>query len=92
MGGSVRKDLDEQFKVTHLIAKLYGGEKCHYAVTFNIPIMSENWIYDAWQNRNVVGFDAGDSDFVCIVVDEGCWEKLEKFITILCDYRFPNIN
>ncbi|XP_065214544.1 protein ECT2 isoform X3 [Planococcus citri] len=62
MGGSVRKEM--HCKVTHLIAKLCSGEKYFYAMTFRVPVVSEMWVHDAWQNRNVIGFNAAENDFI----------------------------
>ena len=62
MGGSVRKEM--HCKVTHLIAKLCSGEKYFYAMTFRVPVVSETWVHDAWKNRDVIGFNAAENDFV----------------------------
>lgn len=62
MGGKVRKDTS--LEVTHLVAKVCKGEKYSYAMLFGVPVVSETWIYDAWQNRSIIGFNAVDADFV----------------------------
>lgn len=62
MGGRVRKETNSE--TTHLVAKICKGEKYSYAMLFNVPVVSETWLYDAWEKRNVVGFNAADPDFV----------------------------
>ncbi|XP_026285147.1 protein ECT2 isoform X1 [Frankliniella occidentalis] len=61
MGGSIRKEMS--VSVTHLIAQGCGGKKYHYATTFRVPVMSEDWVFAAWQRRKEVGFGAAASDF-----------------------------
>lgn len=62
MGGYVDNDISS--KVTHLVTNLCSGERYNYAVTFDVCILSEDWIYDAWKKRNIVGFEATEKDFV----------------------------
>lgn len=62
MGGKVRKDTS--LEVTHLVAKVCKGEKYSYAMLFGVPVVSETWIHDAWQNRDKIDFKATDDDFV----------------------------
>ncbi len=68
MGGEVSKDAGCQ--VTHLVAKKWKfkklEDKCAYAGCFNIPVVTKTWIEDAWENRNVIHFNAANSDFVSI--------------------------
>ncbi|CAL4094312.1 unnamed protein product [Meganyctiphanes norvegica] len=52
MGGSVKNEINE--KVTHLLAHSSTGEKYQYAVTFNIPVMGEDWVKAAWAHRDEV--------------------------------------
>lgn len=62
----MRKDMNAD--TTHLVAKLYKREKFSYAMLFNVPIVSEMWVEDAWQRRDIVGFDASDPDFVSLII------------------------
>lgn len=64
MGGKVRNETDSE--MTHLIAKICIGEKYTYAMAFSVPVVSEKWIYDSWENRNIVNFKAFDLDFVSL--------------------------
>ncbi|XP_042228864.1 protein ECT2-like isoform X2 [Homarus americanus] len=50
MGGSVKNEIKEN--VTHLLAYSSMGEKYQYAVTFNIPVMGEDWVHAAWAHRD----------------------------------------
>lgn len=50
MGGSVKNEMHE--KVTHLIAVSSTGDKYQYAVTFNIPVMNQNWVHAAWEHKD----------------------------------------
>ncbi|ESO86405.1 hypothetical protein LOTGIDRAFT_61738, partial [Lottia gigantea] len=50
MAGSVRKDITS--KVTHLVANCTGGEKYRFAVSIGTPIMSEDWVYRVWAERD----------------------------------------
>lgn len=50
MGGSIRKDMVS--KVTHLIANCCGGDKYQYATTFKVPVMSQDWVINCWEQRN----------------------------------------
>lgn len=59
MGGSVRKDMTP--KVTHLVANCTGGDKYKYAMTMGMPIMSEEWIKQLWEQRDDLDVTA-DSD------------------------------
>ncbi|KAK4293207.1 hypothetical protein Pmani_034076 [Petrolisthes manimaculis] len=52
MGGSVKNEIKDT--VTHLLAYSSTGEKYQYAVTFNIPVMSEEWVHAAWAHRDEV--------------------------------------
>jgi len=63
MGGSIRKDFDVA-KITHLIANKVGGDKYHYAKTFQIPVMSGSWVNLAWEKRHELGLHATDPQFV----------------------------
>ncbi|XP_073980533.1 epithelial cell transforming 2 pebble isoform X2 [Rhodnius prolixus] len=56
MGGSIRKEMS--LKVTHLIANCCGGDKYKYAIAFRVPIMSVEWVHNAWAMRTQVGFNA----------------------------------
>ncbi|XP_061095254.1 protein ECT2 [Conger conger] len=61
MGGTIRKDFSA--KVTHLIAHSTHGEKYRLAVCMGTPILTPQWIHQAWERRNEVNFSAGDEDF-----------------------------
>ena len=56
MGGSAVKDAGK--KMTHLIAKSSIGEKYSYAGTFSLPILTEDWLQTAWDNRENIGYRA----------------------------------
>ena len=62
MGGSVLKDIDN-LRVTHLVTDNFQGEKYLYATKFGIPVMSTEWIKNAWNIRTDVGFIAHSSKF-----------------------------
>ncbi|XKL61643.1 hypothetical protein PGB90_001476 [Kerria lacca] len=62
MGGSVRQVANR--RTTFVIAKLCEGNEYRYAATFGVSVVSESWVFDAWQNRNIVGFKATDLNFV----------------------------
>ena len=62
MGGSVLKDISSP-RVTHLVTDSCRGEKYRYASTFSIPVMSTEWIKDAWNHRKDVEFTAHSSKF-----------------------------
>lgn len=72
MGGSVKNEIKEN--VTHLLAYSSTGEKYQYANTFNIPIMSEDWVHAAWAHRDEVGARASTvsmvSDLTALLVLE----------------------
>lgn len=61
MGGSIRKEMSAS--VTHLIAHGCGGKKYQYAITFRVPVMSEEWVFSAWERRKELGFGAAATDF-----------------------------
>lgn len=61
MGGSIRKEMS--VSVTHLIAQGCGGKKYQYAITFRVPVMSEDWVFSAWEKRREIGFGAAMLDF-----------------------------
>lgn len=62
MGGRVQKDTNPD--MTYLVAKTCKGEKFAYATLFGVPVVSDQWINDAWHNRHVVDFNATDVNFV----------------------------
>ena len=64
MGGSVKNEI--KGNVTHLLAYSSTGEKYQYANTFNIPIMSEDWVHAAWAHRDEVGTRAGTETMVSL--------------------------
>ncbi|CAF0902601.1 unnamed protein product [Adineta steineri] len=63
LGGSVRKDYNEQ--VTHVISFANLGEK--YLTAFNMEkseILTEDWLLECWKQRNNRLFNAFDTDFL----------------------------
>lgn len=63
MGGSIRKDMKENSRCTHLICSTSAGEKYHYAKTFNLTIVRPTWIYAAWERRDDPNFFANETEF-----------------------------
>ncbi|XP_064186040.1 protein ECT2 isoform X1 [Anguilla rostrata] len=61
MGGAIRKDFSA--KVTHLIAHSTHGEKYRLAVCMGTPILTPQWIHQAWEHRDQANFAAGDEEF-----------------------------
>ena len=57
MGGSINKDAGR--KMTQLLAQSSLGEKYQYAQTFCIPVLTEDWLTAAWDNRETVGYRYG---------------------------------
>lgn len=51
-------------KTTFVIAKLCEGKEYMYAAAFGVAVVSETWVFDAWENRNIVGFNAAELSFV----------------------------
>lgn len=62
MGGAIRKDMTS--KVTHLICNKAGGEKYQYAMTFRLSVVRPDWVYNAWENRDVPNFSSISNDFI----------------------------
>ena len=60
MGGSVGKEVGK--KVTHVIAKTSMGDKYNYATTFSIPVLTEDWLQAAWDNRENIGYRASTKE------------------------------
>jgi hypothetical protein len=52
MGGTVRKDMANGSKVTHLVANHTSGEKYRLAVSMGRPIMDVSWIRESWARRD----------------------------------------
>ena len=73
MGGSVKNEINE--KVTHLLAHSSTGDKYQYAVTFNIPVMGEDWVKAAWAHRDEVQIRANTEAMVyrniCLILKKG---------------------
>lgn len=63
MGGSIRKDMKDNSRCTHLICSASVGEKYHYAKTFNLTVVRPTWIYAAWEQRNDPHFFANETAF-----------------------------
>ncbi len=67
MGGRVLADVtaksSNKSNVTHLVAKECRGEKYTYAATFDIPVMEDAWIENAWRMRTHAGFCADEQGF-----------------------------
>ncbi|GFT90886.1 protein ECT2 [Nephila pilipes] len=73
MGGSIRKDFSIT-KTTHLVATASStnGEKYKYSASMGIPIMTAEWIYQAWAKRH---------DVNCIATNEELMQyKLLPFV------------
>ncbi|KAF8767592.1 Protein ECT2 like protein [Argiope bruennichi] len=73
MGGSIRKDFSVT-KTTHLVATptATGGEKYKYSASMGIPIMTSEWIFQAWAKRH---------DVNCIATNEELMQyKLLPFV------------
>lgn len=49
MGGSIRKEFSAN--ITHVIAKTTRGDKYRYAADMGLPILSEDWLENAWSKR-----------------------------------------
>lgn len=62
MGGSIKKEFKKE--VTHVIAKTVRGDKYRYSANMGLPILSDEWIDNAWNNRHVQNFSI-ESDMVC---------------------------
>ncbi|XP_023320077.1 protein ECT2 isoform X4 [Eurytemora carolleeae] len=60
MGGSVIRDVGR--KVTHVVAKASMGDKYNYATTFSLPVITEDWLQTAWDNRENLGFSANTKE------------------------------
>ena len=69
MGGSVLKDIDN-LRVTHLVTDNFQGEKYLYATKFGIPVMSTEWIKNAWNNRTDVEFNSTSKRMCTICGDK----------------------
>lgn len=75
MGGSVRKEANG--RTTFVIAKLCEGKEYLYAAAFNVSVVSETWVFDAWENRNIVGFNAAELSFVSTCIPSTNEQRLE---------------
>lgn len=63
MGGSIRKDIKDNHRCTHLICNASVGDKYHYAKTFNLTVVRPAWIYAAWEQRDNPNFFANENAF-----------------------------
>ncbi|CAL1276165.1 unnamed protein product [Larinioides sclopetarius] len=65
MGGSIRKDFSVT-KTTHLVATptATGGEKYKYSASMGIPIMTSEWIFQAWTKRHDVNCVATNEELM----------------------------
>lgn len=63
MGGSIRKDIKDNHRCTHLICNASVGDKYHYAKTFNLTVVRPAWIHAAWEQRDNPNFFANESGF-----------------------------
>ena len=64
MGGSVRREAN--CKTTFVIARVCEGKEYLYAAAFGVSVVSEMWVFDAWENRHIIGFNAADLNFVSL--------------------------
>lgn len=62
MGGKVRKEMN--YQVTHLIANCVSGEKYKYAMGFRVPVVTKEFVLNAWEKRQEVNFKANESSFM----------------------------
>ena len=58
--------------MTHVLSKSSIGEKYNYATTFSIPVLTEDWLLTAWDNRENLGYRAN--------VKVEIWLKVECFL------------
>ncbi|KAK3907259.1 Protein ECT2 [Frankliniella fusca] len=80
MGGSVREK--PELAVTHIISLTTKGSKYLYATTFNVPIMSPDWVRECWNHR----FDP------CVKATDGIMMqfRLKPFVDVLAAFiGFP---
>lgn len=61
MCGSVYK---ECHNMSHLVSQTCLSEKYRYAVVYQKPIMSREWVVRCWERRHEVGFRADSIDMV----------------------------
>ena len=64
MGGSVKNEMSD--RVTHLIAVSAMGEKYQYAVTFFVPVVTQQWVHTAWAHRDDLGAQASEDKLVSL--------------------------
>lgn len=62
MGGRVRKEMN--YQVTHLIANRVSGEKYNYARSFRVPVLSKEFVFNAWEKRDEPHFKASEPSFM----------------------------
>lgn len=62
MGGKLRKAMN--YQVTHLIANCVSGEKYNYASAFRVPVLTKEFVLNAWERRYDPGFKANDPSFL----------------------------
>ncbi|XP_006824711.1 protein ECT2-like, partial [Saccoglossus kowalevskii] len=62
MGGSIRKDFST--RVTHLVANTTNGNKYRTAVSLGTPVMTEQWVHQAWSTRHDSTGSAIDEDMM----------------------------
>jgi len=60
MGGSAVKDAGK--RMTHLISKTSMGDKYSYSTTFSLPVLTEDWLLTAWDNRENIGYRANKKE------------------------------
>lgn len=62
MGGKIRKEMS--YQVTHLIANCVSGEKYKYAIGFRVPVLTKEFVLNAWEKRYEPQFKASEPSFM----------------------------
>uniref|UniRef100_A0A8D9E2I1 Protein ECT2 n=2 Tax=Cacopsylla melanoneura TaxID=428564 RepID=A0A8D9E2I1_9HEMI len=62
MGGKIRKEMN--YQVSHLIANCVSGDKYKYAMAFRVPVLTKEFVLNAWEKRYEANFKANESSFM----------------------------
>lgn len=62
MGGSVVHHVGS--RVTHIITDHSSTDGYEYGGTFNLPVITTDWVFQCWSQRKDLGFKAGDISVV----------------------------